>query len=89
MDNAYMGNILPQRPIKSLLLLMWLALQDKVIVLLSIAAVVSFALGLFQDFGTTRPQEDHPVDWVEGVATTAAFLIVVAVGSLNDWQKQR
>ena len=29
------------------------------------------------------------MDWVEGVAIIAAILIVVAVGSLNDWQKER
>ncbi|KIJ66705.1 hypothetical protein HYDPIDRAFT_26133 [Hydnomerulius pinastri MD-312] len=82
-------NILPQRPIKSLLSLMWLALKDKVLVLLSIAAVVSLALGLFQDFGTPLPPGEPPVDWVEGVAIMIAILIVVIVGSLNDWQKER
>ena len=29
------------------------------------------------------------MDWVEGVAILAAILIVVGVGSLNDWQKER
>ncbi|KAH9025496.1 calcium-translocating P-type ATPase [Lactarius pseudohatsudake] len=88
-QRVYGQNILPQRLSKSLLLLMWLALQDRVIVLLLIAAVVSLALGLFQDFGTPRPAWEPPVDWVEGVADIAAILIVVAVGSLNDWQKER
>jgi hypothetical protein len=67
--------------------------------LLCIAAAVSLALGLYQDFGTPRehvacadgtknclaPQ----VDWVEGVAILAAVSIVVIVGSVNDWQKER
>ncbi|KAI9463227.1 calcium-translocating P-type ATPase [Lactarius psammicola] len=88
-QRIYGQNILPHRPSKSLLSLMWLALQDKVIILLSIAAVVSLALGLFQDFGTPRPNGEPPVDWVEGVAIIAAILIVVSVGSLNDWQKER
>jgi len=57
--------------------------------LLSICAVVSLALGLFHDFGTTRPDGDPPVDWVEGVAIIIAVLIVVGVGSLNDWQKEK
>ena len=51
--------------------------------------MVSLALGLFQDFGTTRPAGEPPVDWVEGVAIMVAILIVVSVGSLNDWQKER
>ena len=49
-------------------------------VLLSICAVISLALGLFQDFGTTRPDGDPPVDWVEGVAIIVAVLIVVSIG---------
>ncbi|THG98741.1 hypothetical protein EW026_g3507 [Hermanssonia centrifuga] len=82
-------NVLPSRKTKSLLQLMWLALKDKVLVLLSIAAVVSLALGFFQDFGTPRPAGEPPVDWVEGVAIIVAIVIVVMVGSLNDWQKER
>ncbi|KAG2341321.1 calcium-translocating P-type ATPase [Suillus weaverae] len=82
-------NVLPQRTSKSLLAFMWLALQDKVLILLSIAAVVSLALGLFQDFGTPQIAGQPPVDWVEGVAIMIAVLIVVIVGSLNDWQKER
>ncbi|RDX57115.1 calcium-translocating P-type ATPase [Lentinus brumalis] len=86
---VYGANILPTRKTKSLLQLMWLALKDKVLVLLSIAAVVSLALGFFQDFGTPRPAGEPPVDWVEGVAIMVAIIIVVMVGSLNDWQKER
>jgi Ca2+-transporting ATPase len=47
-------------------------------ILLSIAAVVSLALGLFQDFGTPQPAGQPPVDWVEGVAIMIAVLIVVS-----------
>ncbi|KAI9437975.1 Ca-transporting ATPase [Lactarius indigo] len=88
-QRIYGQNILPRRPTKSLLLLMWLALQDRVLVLLSIAAVVSLALDFFQDFGITRPQGEPAVDWVEGISIIAAILVVVAVGSLNDWQKEK
>ncbi|KDQ58253.1 hypothetical protein JAAARDRAFT_47360 [Jaapia argillacea MUCL 33604] len=68
---------------------MWLALEDKVLVLLLIAAVVSLALGFFQDFGTPRPVGEPPVDWVEGVAIIVTILIVVMVGLLNNRQKER
>jgi len=47
-------------------------------ILLSIAAVISLALGLFQDFGTPRPEGEPPVDWVEGVAIIIAIVIVVS-----------
>ncbi|KAF8896568.1 calcium-transporting ATPase [Infundibulicybe gibba] len=86
---VYGGNVLPHRPSKTLLQLMWTALKDKVLILLSIAAVISLALGLFQDFGTPRTNDEPPVDWVEGVAIMVAIAIVVIVGSLNDWQKER
>ncbi|KAJ8462713.1 hypothetical protein ONZ45_g17837 [Pleurotus djamor] len=85
----YGENVLPRRRSKSLLSLMWAALTDKVLILLSIAAVVSLALGLFQDFGPSRDPNEPPVDWVEGVAIIIAIGIVVLVGSLNDWQKER
>ncbi|KAF9448305.1 calcium-transporting ATPase [Macrolepiota fuliginosa MF-IS2] len=86
---VYGENVLPHRPSKSLLELMWLAMKDKVLILLSIAAIISLALGLFQDFGTPREPGQPPVEWVEGVAIMIAIAIVVLVGSLNDWQKER
>jgi Ca2+-transporting ATPase len=86
---VYGENVLPTRITKTLLQLMWAALKDKVLILLSIAAVISLALGFFQDFGPSRNPDEPPVDWVEGVAIMVAIAIVVIVGSLNDWQKER
>lgn len=97
---VYGRNVLASRVTKTLLQLMWLALKDKVLVLLSIAAVISLALGLFQDFGTPvsdcqfscgegKTCTEPPVDWVEGVAIMVAVVIMVGVGSVNDWQKER
>jgi Ca2+-transporting ATPase len=86
---VYGNNILPDRKSKTLLQLMWLAMQDKVLIILAFAAVISLALGLFQDFGTPREPGEPPVDWVEGVAIMVAILIVVLVGSVNDWQKEK
>lgn len=51
----YGANTLPVRKSKSLIALMAAAMKDKVLILLSIAAVVSLALGLFQDFGEADP----------------------------------
>ncbi|KAJ7227086.1 Ca-transporting ATPase [Mycena pura] len=85
----YGENVLPHRATKSLLSLIYAALRDKVLVLLSVAAVVSLALGLVQDFGTPIAPGEPKVDWVEGVAIMIAILIVVVVGSVNDWQKER
>ncbi|KAI1442118.1 plasma membrane calcium-transporting ATPase [Annulohypoxylon stygium] len=83
-------NVLPAKKATPIWKLMWNAYNDKVIILLTIAAVISLALGLYETFGTvTEPGDPPSVDWVEGVAIIIAILIVTLVGSLNDWQKER
>lgn len=72
-------NRLPEKKSKSLLELAWLAYNDKVLILLTIAAVVSLALGLYQTFGTPHEPGEPKVEWVEGVAIIVAILIVVIV----------
>ena len=58
------------------------------------------ALVIYQDVGVVHKHEPYPddptrlcdpprVDFVEGVAIMIAIIIVVLVGSLNDWQKER
>jgi Ca2+-transporting ATPase len=58
-----------------------------------VAAVVSLAVGLYEDIAV--PEYDAlgnkiaGVKWVEGVAIIVAILIVVLVGSVNDFQKEK
>ena len=83
-------NCLPERKSKSLLALAWIALQDRVLILLSVAAAVSLALGLYRTFdGHHEEGTGARVEWAEGVAIIVAILVVVIVGALNDWQKER
>lgn len=86
---VFSDNRLPEKKGKSLLQLMWITYNDKVLILLSVAAVVSLAIGLYQSLGTKHTASNPPVEWVEGVAIIVAILIVVIVGSLNDYQKER
>jgi Ca2+-transporting ATPase len=87
---VFKDNRLPERKSKTLLQLMWIALMDKVLLLLSAAAVISLALGLYQTFGVKHTAaEGAQVEWVEGVAIVVAILIVVLVGAGNDYQKER
>ncbi|KAG8779081.1 hypothetical protein FRC12_024657 [Ceratobasidium sp. 428] len=94
--HVYGVNQMPSRRSESLLLLMRLALEDKVQVLLSIATTVSLALDLYSNIGTEHELilcndvinvtcGAPKVDWVEGMAIMIAILIVVIFGSLNDW----
>jgi Ca2+-transporting ATPase len=85
----FKDNRLPEKKGKSLLQLMWITYNDKVLILLSIAALVSLGVGLYQTFGMTHPEGQPAVEWIEGVAIIVAIVIVVLVGSLNDYQKER
>ncbi|OJI80378.1 hypothetical protein ASPTUDRAFT_193781 [Aspergillus tubingensis CBS 134.48] len=76
-------NKLPKKKLKSIWELVWIAYNDKVLILLSIAAVVSLAVGIPQSVRGTG------VEWVEGAAIVVAIVVVVAVGAANDWQKER
>ncbi|KAL1898357.1 plasma membrane calcium [Ceratocystis pirilliformis] len=82
-------NRLPDKKGKSLLQIMWITYNDKILILLTIAAIVSLAIGLYETFGQDHEPGSPGIEWVEGVAIIAAIAIVVIVGSLNDYQKER
>eukprot|EP00033_Pygsuia_biforma_P001600 GCRY01001801.1.p1 GENE.GCRY01001801.1~~GCRY01001801.1.p1 ORF type:complete len:1034 (+),score=309.33 GCRY01001801.1:1287-4388(+) len=78
--SAYGMNVLPEKKPRSLFSLMWEALQDKTLIMLCIAAVVSLVIGVLDD-----PDEG----WIEGTAILVAVCLVVVVGSLNDYSKEK
>ncbi|KAL2869109.1 uncharacterized protein BJX67DRAFT_32571 [Aspergillus lucknowensis] len=87
---VFKRNVLPEKKATPLWKLMWLAYNDKVLILLTGAAAISLALGLYETFGVEHePGSGMPLDWVEGCAICVAIVIVVLVGSLNDYQKER
>jgi len=55
--------------------------------MLCIAACVSLAIGIYQD--TTSDSDEPKVHWVEGCAILVAVLIVVLVGSIKDYNKEK
>ena len=77
-------NRLPARKSTGFLKLLWLAYNDKIIILLTIAAIVSLSLGIYETVSG-----GSGVDWVEGVAICVAILIVTVVTAANDRQKER
>ena len=86
---VFKDNRLPEKKAKSFWQLAWIAYNDKVLILLSVAAVISLALGIYQTVNPA-PSEAHEakVQWVEGVAIMVAILVVTFVGALNDYQKE-
>lgn len=88
------ANKLPDKSTKNFFQLCWEAMKDKVLILLTVAAAVSLALGLYETFGTKARYDEAgnkipKLDWVEGVAIIVAVVIVVLVGAANDFQKER
>lgn len=77
-------NKLPERKSDSFLVLLWRSYNDKIIILLTIAAVISLSLGLYETFSG-----GSSADWIEGVAIIIAIIIVTVVTAVNDWQKER
>jgi Ca2+-transporting ATPase len=78
----FQDNRLPEKKAKSIFQLMWLAYNDKVLIVLTVAAVVALAVGLYQALS------EGGVEWIEGVAIIIAIIVVVLVGAINDWQKE-
>lgn len=81
---VFSENRLPARKSTGFFKLFWIAYNDKIIILLTVAAVISLSLGIYETVS-----EGSGVDWVEGVAICVAILIVTIVTAANDWQKER
>jgi Ca2+-transporting ATPase len=77
-------NRLPARKSSGFFKLFWMAYNDKIIILLTIAAIISLSLGIYETV-----DGGHGVEWVEGVAICVAILIVTVATAANDWQKER
>ncbi|KFY51542.1 hypothetical protein V497_09054 [Pseudogymnoascus sp. VKM F-4516 (FW-969)] len=86
---VFQDNRLPEKKGKSIFEIMWITYNDKVLILLSIAALISLAVGLYQSFGQKHETDEPRIEWLEGVAIIVAIVIVVVVGSVNDYQKER
>jgi len=73
-------NEMPEPPMTWFITLFIASFNDPVLIVLIVAAVVSFALGLVSE------HEEH--GWIEGVAIMAAVLIVAVVTAGNDYAKE-
>ena len=92
------SNVIPPKPPKTFLQLVWEALQDITLIILEIAAIVSLALSLYKpphddsadpdSEGFVEEEEDEH-GWIEGCAILIAVIIVVFVTAFNDWSKEK
>ncbi|RZF35558.1 hypothetical protein LSTR_LSTR014550 [Laodelphax striatellus] len=86
------SNIIPPKPPKTFLQLVWEALQDVILIILQIAALASLGLSFYRPDGDEAPNpEEHDVQhgWVEGIAILLSVAVVVVVTAFNDWTKER
>lgn len=70
----FRDNRLPDKKEKTLLEIAWRTYNGKVLILLTIAAIISLALGLYQTFGGKHNPGEPRVEWVAGVAIIVAIV---------------
>jgi Ca2+ transporting ATPase len=74
-------NFIPPKPAKSFWRLVWEALEDTILRILVVAALISLVLGMVF--------ESVETGWIEPFAILIAVAIVSLVTALNDWQKEK
>uniref|UniRef100_A0A4D5R9F7 Calcium-transporting ATPase n=1 Tax=Scolopendra viridis TaxID=118503 RepID=A0A4D5R9F7_SCOVI len=92
------SNVIPPKPPKTFLQLVWEALQDVTLIILQLAALISLILSLCK---FSSDEDDHSEDrvgavedegehgWIEGVAILVSVVVVVLVTAFNDYTKER
>ena len=87
---VYHDNRLPAKKSLSIWRLFWNAYNDRILILLTAAAAVSLALGIYESVGQTpEPGAPKSLDWVEGLAILVAVVIVVLVTGFNDYRREK
>lgn len=87
---VFQDNRLPSKKSLSIWRLFWNAYNDRILIILTAAAVISLALGVYEAVGQERyPGDPQSLDWVEGLAIEVAVVIVVLVTGLNDYRREK
>lgn len=86
------SNIIPPKPPKAFLTLVWEALQDVTLIILEIAAIISLLLSFYQPADDDEPlmeEEEEHYAWIEGLAILVSVFVVVIVTAFNDYSKEK
>ncbi|XP_037946981.1 plasma membrane calcium-transporting ATPase 2 isoform X4 [Teleopsis dalmanni] len=86
------SNVIPPKPPKTFLTLVWEALQDVTLIILEVAALVSLGLSFYKPADEDAPvlqEEDEHHGWIEGLAILISVIVVVFVTAFNDYSKER
>ena len=79
---SFGDNVLPPPKMKSFLKFLFLALKERMVILLLLAAAVTVSVGVYE----TISGEANA--WMEGAAIIIAIAIISGVNSINDHRKQ-
>ncbi|KAI7884107.1 PMCA-type calcium-translocating P-type ATPase [Lichtheimia hyalospora FSU 10163] len=86
--DTFGSNVLPEAKSKSLWQLIVGASDDKTLIMLTVAAVISLVIGVWQDYSPQHPHNEPRVGWVEGTAILVAVITVILTNAINDYQKE-
>lgn len=78
----------PERQIRSIWELIWGACNDNILILLSVVALISLGLELYQKFAVQQADNKQRTQWVESTTIIVVLAIIVLVGAISDWGKE-
>ncbi|ELU11612.1 hypothetical protein CAPTEDRAFT_227483 [Capitella teleta] len=99
--NVFGSNVIPPKPPKTFLQLVWEALQDVTLIILIVAAIISLGLSFYHPPSGVEEEildsieraggdaTESEAGWIEGVAILVAVFVVVFVTAFNDWRKEK
>ncbi|XP_012275644.1 plasma membrane calcium-transporting ATPase 2 isoform X4 [Orussus abietinus] len=90
--DTFGSNMIPPKPPKTFLQLVWEALQDVTLIILEIAALVSLGLSFYQPADEEKPlvdEDEAKYGWIEGLSILLSVILVVIVTASNDYSKER
>ncbi|XP_035728518.1 plasma membrane calcium-transporting ATPase 2-like isoform X4 [Vespa mandarinia] len=92
--DTFGSNMIPPKPPKTFLQLVWEALQDVTLIILEIAALVSLGLSFYQpadeeESVSSIEEDEGKYGWIEGLAILISVIVVVLVTAFNDYSKER
>ncbi|RXG65110.1 Plasma membrane calcium-transporting ATPase 3 [Armadillidium vulgare] len=92
------SNVIPPKPPKTFLTLVWEALQDVTLIILQVAAIISLGLSFYHPtedpelagaIGGGPEEGEEEAGWIEGVAILISVVVVVLVTAFNDYTKEK
>ncbi|KAH7007947.1 uncharacterized protein B0I36DRAFT_378686 [Microdochium trichocladiopsis] len=88
-NRLYEDSRVPRKNGGSFLKFLLITCNDKALILLTIAVMISLGIALYQKLTGKHPVADISTTWIESVSIIVAVTVVVLVGAVNDWQKER